>query len=605
MKTHRNTLTVLLVTLFLAAPNLVFAANPSPRLTFSDLISGPDRGLNDQKGSGVIVTIWGQHLGSRQGDSTIEFCDSAADCRDTVVYYWKNADGSLPSGPANLFESHRMQEIAVSIPASAPGQGSIRVTVNGQTDSLPFTVRPGNIFHVKNEGNDSSGDGSWGNPWRTVAKADSTATAGDTVYIHNVTTIEDGDPGRVYYNNRGFKADTSNQFAYVSYPGTRAELYGKDGVHVYRTTGIVTSKLSVFASNCADESLAGCRERGTVGIAPSDWGRVIGNKITDRPGMCASGQAGAISGGIDTVEGAKIFGNHIHDYGCPNTGKLHHTTYLTIRDNDGDREIESWELGWNYLKDNWAKNGLHFYDENVGSGTECGDLTTDMLIHDNVVVNQGGAGIAVASACGWTQDTYVYNNVLINVGLPVDVDCTSNCGSTGSAIEISDIGSRGLQGNVYLSNNTVYEWDKKDQGNTLQSCIVLRGSGDNAKLFINDNICYTESDKPFLTTFSFSESVNHNDNLFGSNNIWFTSVSNPKRAVIPQWTGEPVLGDPKLSLSGSIIEIAEDSVALGKSKRNFAHDVYGARRGQSAAIGAVEYFLFRSPPSAIESLEVF
>jgi hypothetical protein len=588
----------------MGAPNLVFAANPSPRLAFSDLISGPDTGLGDQEGSGVIVTIWGQLLGSSQGVSTIEFCDSIGECRDARVYYWKNADATPPSGPANLFESHKMQEIAISIPESAAGQGNIRVTVDGLTDSLPFTVRPGEIYHVKNQGSDSSGDGSWNNPWRTVSHADSIATAGDTLYIHDVTTIEDGDPGRVYYNNRGFKANTSNQFAYVSYPGTRAELYGKDGVHVYRSTGIVTSKLSVFASNCADESLDGCNQRGTAGIMPSDWGRVIGNRITDRPGMCASGQAGAISGGIDRVEGSKIFGNHIHDYGCPNTGKLHHTTYLTIRDNDNDKEIESWELGWNYLKDNWAKNGLHFYDENSGSGSECGDLTTDMRVHNNVVVNQGGSGIALASACGWSQDTYIYNNVLINVGLPVDVDCTSTCGSTGSAIEILDIG-RGLTGNVYLNNNTVYKWDTQNQDTTLQSCIVLRGSGDNAQVFINDNICYTESDKPFLTTFSFSESVNHTDNLSGSNNIWFTSVLDPQRAIIPQLIQEPVLGNPKLTLSGSIIEVAEDSVVLGKSLSNFEHDIYGVRREQPSAIGAVEYFLFRSPPAAIQSLEVF
>ena len=568
---------------------VVVDGDTPPRLAFSDLISGPSTGLGDQKGSGVVVTIWGQLLGSSQAESTIEFCDATGVCRDAHVYYWKNADGKLPSGPANLYESHKMQEVAISIPESAAGLGRIEVTVRGQSASLPFTVRPGAIYHVKNNGDDSSGDGSWSNPWRTVAKADSTATAGDTLYIHNVTTTSDGDPGRVFYNNRGFKANTTNQFAYVSYPGTRAELYGKDGVHVYNTTGIVTSKLSVFASNCADESLEGCRERGTVGIAPSDWGRVIGNKITDRPGMCASGQAGAISGGINTVEGAKIFGNHIHDYGCPNTGKLHHTTYLTIRDNRNDKEIESWEMGWNYLKDNWAKNGLHFYDENVTSGTECGDLTTDMLVHDNVVVNQGGAGIFIASACGWTQDSYVYNNVLINVGLPVDVDCTFNCGDVGSAIVISDIGERGLRGNVYLNNNTVYGWDKDNLDNTLQSCIVLRGSGDNANVFINDNICHTDFDKPFITTFSFSESVNHTDNLFGANNIWYTSVASPTRALIPQWTQDPVRGDPKLSISGpSIIKVGEASSALMSRLSEHTHDIYGIKRNPRSTIGAVE-----------------
>ena len=43
-------------------------------------------------------------------------------------------------------------------------------------------------------------------------------------------------------------------------------------------------------------------------------------------------------------------------------------------------------MGWNYLKDNYSKNGIHFYDEDAGSGTECGQFSGDVLIHDNVVV---------------------------------------------------------------------------------------------------------------------------------------------------------------------------------------------------------------------------
>ncbi|MFC6684923.1 hypothetical protein ACFQGA_10875 [Marinobacter koreensis] len=590
---------------FFVAALLMFCVIPSalalqPKLAFSDLISGPDVGLGDPRGSGVVVTVWGQNLGSTQDESKIEFCDSTSVCRKGFVFYWKNADGNLPSGPSDLFKSHRMQEIAFSIPKSAPGAGEIKVTVNNQTSQLPFTVRSGNIYHVMKSGNDEAGDGSFSSPWATVAKADGIATAGDTIYIHDVDTYGDNQTGRVFYNNRGFKANTKNQFVYASYPGTRARLYGKIGVHMYLTTGIVSSKLSVFTSNCPDETLDGCVERGTVGITPSDWGRVIGNELTDRPGMCSSGQAGAISGGIDHVEGAKVFGNYIHDYGCPRTGKLHHTTYFTIRDNQNDKTIASWELGWNFLINNHAKNGLHFYDENVGSGTECGDLSTNMRIHDNVIQNQGGAGIQVESACGWTQNTYIENNILINVGLPIDTDCSFNCGNVSSAIVVGDQTDHGLLGNVYISNNTVYGWDSKKQTDTLAACIVLRGSGDSAKVFFNDNICTNFHDSEFVKTHSFSPSVDHSDNISGSNNIFYIANSSLNNSgSVPSSFDRSIFSDPLISLYNSLISIEEASPALGKSGSSLSFDIYGTKRPSSgSALGAVEYKSLSTPFSA-------
>ena len=72
------------------------SAAVNPVLNFSDLITGPDSGLGDGKGSGVIVTVWGQNLGSSQGASTISFVDASGTERNAAhVYYWKNADGEV------------------------------------------------------------------------------------------------------------------------------------------------------------------------------------------------------------------------------------------------------------------------------------------------------------------------------------------------------------------------------------------------------------------------------------------------------------------------------------------------------------------------------
>ena len=588
-----------MVFLLFIQPFFAFASIP-PVLNFSDLISGPSTGLGDGKGSGVIVTVWGQNLGSSQGSNKIEYCDASDICRPGYVYYWKNADGMLPSGPAKLYESHKMQEIAFSIPESAPGSGRIKVTVNGTeaiatgtaSGYMPFTVRPGKIYHVKSTGNDSKGDGSFNNPWLSVGKADSIATAGDTLYMHNTNTygeIEDTSSGgsvkqRAYYNNSGFKATPENQFAYVSYPNTRANLYGKVGFQPYNTTGIVTSKLSVFASNCADETLDGCTERGTVGISPSDWGRVIGNKVTDREGMCASGQAGAISGGIDTIAGAKIYGNYVHDYSCPNADKLHHTTYITIRDLDNDSTIAPPDFGWNYLKDNYARNGIHYYDEDNGHTNECGDWSDTILIHNNVVVNQGGNGIHYESQCGWTNNAHIYNNVLINVGLPVDIDCTSSCGSTAGGINIGDGKDAGLLGDVYVYNNTIHTWDSQNQTSSMRACIILEGRGDTAQLYYNDNVCYTALDRPFIT---FNGTPDHTNNISGSKNAWFTSASNPSLAIVPTFDTAPITVDPLLTLNGSQITLDSDSPISNRSTTSIGFDIYGTPRKASHAIGAV------------------
>jgi hypothetical protein len=175
-----------------------------------------------------------------------------------------------------------MQEIAFSIPESAMGLGYVSVKVNGiSSNTLPFTVRTGNIYHVMSNGDDTNGDGSFSNPWKSIAMADSIATGGDTLYIHNVQTGKVFGPdwnatSKAIYNNKGFKSNESNQFAYIAYPGIRPTVIGGEGVHVYQTTGIVTSKLDVYASN-ADGNATKKFQQSSLGIQPSDWGRVITN----------------------------------------------------------------------------------------------------------------------------------------------------------------------------------------------------------------------------------------------------------------------------------------------------------------------------------------
>ena len=134
------------------------AAAEKPLLNFTDLSNGPAVGVQDGQGSGAIVTLWGQNLGGNQGSSKIYFVDAKGVTRPVAHhYYWQNANGQLPGGPANLYESQMMQEVAVSLPDSSAGKGELYAVVAGlQSNRLPFTVREGAIYHVRPNGNNAA-----------------------------------------------------------------------------------------------------------------------------------------------------------------------------------------------------------------------------------------------------------------------------------------------------------------------------------------------------------------------------------------------------------------------------------------------------------------
>jgi hypothetical protein len=560
----------------------ITGTNGTPLLNFSDLISGPDTGLGDGLGSGVIVTVWGQNLGSTQSTSVIEYCDSTSVCRTGHVYYWKDADGTLPSGPANLYESHGMQEIAFSIPDSASGLGSIRVRVGSSQSTLPFTVRSGRIIHVKPTGNDAN-PGTFASPLLTVARADQGGFAqlGDTVYIHGGTT-GNATADRAIYNNSALTGGVTNQFGYVVYPNTRHEVYGAEGIHTYIGDGFVYSKLSIFASN-ANATGGAAFTQETAGIRLGRFARAIGNKVTDQPNGCANGQSGAVVGDNMTgISGSVAYGNFIHDYSCPEAGRLHHTTYFTIRDPQ-DRVWQPPAMRWNYLKDNHAYNGLHVFDEDNGGQNNCGDFSGPVYITDNVVLRQAGAGIEVMVTCNWTADLHVKNNIVIDSGNVSDTTCTFNCNQSGGGIHV---GRRPYLGTTYITNNLVYRWDYGNVGNSWnRSCFVFVGDGSlSGPVVINDNICYNTLDRPFSSV-GYNSAGGDTTNVSGVGNIFFTAAGSP---ALPPWGTAPLRADPLLTLTGSRISVGVGSPVINQSTTTLPRDLYGVLRGNTSNIGPVQ-----------------
>jgi hypothetical protein len=587
------------------APKLLFPSPLSkeqvPKLNFSDLISGPDTGLGDGLGNGVVVTIWGQGLGSTQDSSTITFTDSSGTSTSPAhVYYWKNADGKLPGGPANLYASHKIQEVAFSIPDMASGTGTIKVTVNNQTsNTLPFTIRTGSIYHVKPSGNDSTGNGTFSTPWKTINKAfNSIANPGSTIYIHDslVTTDFSKKTGAVYWNDTAAFSGLSNQYGVIAFPNSQPSATGLSGISNYKTAGQVVSKFSVFASECdedANHQPVNCdpiAQNLSIGIQSSAYGRAVGNAITDRPGGCVDSQQGAISGGAingqDRVSGYQILGNEVYDYGCEGTSKFHHTTYLSIRSADHNLQVDPWRFGWNYLHGNHAKNGIHMFDENF-NGPTCGSPNGTVFINDNVIIDQGGAGINVGVNCPWTNDFDIYNNVLINVGLAaawdaVDPGTSDGPNSTGIAVD-----DDGLSGTFNIFNNTVIGWNNHDNNVQATGCIGLKGVGDNVTVVYTNNVCVTDKDKRFLA-FGYNSSA-LTDNISGSNNAYYYSgTGSPILAIKPDFDVAAIITNPLMTILGSQLNIAVGSPIIGLSNSGVVHDIYGVTRLSSGELGAVE-----------------
>lgn len=581
-----------------------------PKLNFSDLVNGPATGLGDGQGSGAIVTVWGQHLGDSKGSSKFLFEDSSGTVRPVAhIYYWKRADGSLPGGPANLYDSHRMQEVAISIPASSTGEGFLFAEVAGvRSNKLPFKVRAGKIRHVTASGSNDA-DGSFNRPWRTVNLKSNGAlaknSAGDLIYSHGVVDAETTNKTAFYgigmYSNRS-PGTLNNQTAIVSYPGTQARIESYHfGFDVDKTRAFVLSKYKVLTGNhvepaASSNSPLGIQSTISVGIQGSADGRIIGNFVGDLPGRCPSSQAGAIvanhNGGYDYVSNLKVLGNHIDNYGCKQTSRYHHTTYFSIR---WAATARPFELGWNYLKDNMADGGLHAYDENGPGQGGCGNWSGPVRIHDNVVINQRGAGVVLGtngSKPCWTNDFLIYNNILKNTGTgPNLLEPNVNIGA--SAIWFW---GGAYTGTVKIYNNLISEFGDAQLTHDPNAAIGLSGWGDGQTILFENNI--VEKAKPgsaWVETTSSRYGQALLDDIRGSNNLFYNRPGAGVEAI-PSWSERSILADPQLDLNDGAYFLRSGSPAVdGGLDKALTHDIYGNKR-RGSGIGPFELWTPSAEP---------
>lgn len=103
-------------------------------------------------------------------------------------------------------------------------------TFNVTTRSTVAPSGTGSTYHVSSAGNDTTGDGTSGNPWKSLTRADTVAAPGDTVLVHDGT----------YTDIQTMTHSGSLAGGYISYiaaPGETPVFDGSDPVYTIPNSG--------------------------------------------------------------------------------------------------------------------------------------------------------------------------------------------------------------------------------------------------------------------------------------------------------------------------------------------------------------------------------
>jgi hypothetical protein len=504
---------------------LVQQAYAAPMLNFSDLVKGGRTGLTDGSvaNQGAIVTIWGNNLGSTQGTSKVYVgSDSGGWTEAAYVYTWVNANGSN-GGPSDLYSRQKMQEISFAISSStATGSQKIKVTVGGvDSNQLDFEVTSsGNFYFVKSTGNNSN-TGTWASPWLTPQKCVDSMGTGGTCYIGTMTIT--ASPA-VSMNTQGA---SGNYKALIAYPNSSVVLDGgqTQSINTYCYSINGSAAYWVYSKFLLKQD--GGRELGP-------YERFIGNACTESSAFAAGSGWITASAANNDIGGWAIYGNYMYNIGSRSgMSNQSHVTYFSHRYwNTVPVAMKAFDFGWNHLKNNYARFGIHFYDEGShASGQGRGQYETGTKIHENVVEDQDGYCLDFNAGGGddlfVLNDIYVYNNLFINCGL----NRGGASGGQGAIYFYHDVSVT-----AHLWNNTIYGWGLNNTSSMLTLESFDTGGGHNWNIDWLNNIVQDVNNQSFFTQGSYTPNLPY----IHSNNLWYSSFGQ----TIPSWDTSPMTSDP-------------------------------------------------------------
>lgn len=474
-----------LVSLTLGAASLHAQA---PAIFFTDLTSGPATG--GENGAGAYVTVYGNFFGTAPGSVSIGGVNA------TNVKLW---------GSPSLW----YQKLAFQIPASvAKGATTIQITTSkGKSNTMPFTVRTGNIYCVSTSGNDGNNGHFPSSCWKSVLQAKSAMVAGDISYVEDGVSQTSADNYNASFSiNTGGTA--ASPIALVAYPGAKVTIGNNSMSYGVRTPAISGTKDYWVLSGLT------LRGQDALDLLDNTGWRVIGNDLSCPTG---SGQSACLH--TDTNKNIYLFGNYVHNVGdqAGSIDKYFHAVYFTTNTNS------VW-MGWNEVAPNPSKSTTSGGCRAVQFYSTGGSDQYDLHVYSNLIHDAICDGINFATVNPSKGTVEAYNNVVYHVGTgpdPANGSSNYSCVLAGS----SESGSAAVQ--VY--NNTFYDCGARK---TSDAGAIASDTAVSAR----NNIVYQIGGESYINSSSPSSSTT------GSNNIWYGSSGAPS-STTGNITSNPLLNN--------------------------------------------------------------
>ena len=448
---------------------------------------------------------------------------------------------------------------------------------------IPSVSSTSSIYYVSIIGNDTNGDGTFTNPWRTIQKAANVISTGDTVYVRGGTYFEE-----VKIQNKHGKNDS--WITFMPYNNEEVIVDGRYipsswGHAIFRTTDVSYIRITGFkvynsarcgfwincsAShicidyneiyNCSGNGIyTGTEQLYTITNISFEY------NVVDFVNNNWSGDGGFSSEGVSfrTVQFFTINNNRISRCGKECIDVKHGSAYGTVHHNSID--TSTWPQDPRYDSGNpWSHIGIY-----CDSFT---DRNHDIDIYNNYIYGDHGPGIVIGveQPTGSLDQFRVFNNVI-------------NLTGTSSGIGLVNWGE--VSGEP-ISNVSIYSNTVKTKGG---HAFVIGGDNILGGIVVKNNI-FTSEAYDVMRVWYYPHTTTR---IMLSNNLFFRFGGVAHNSWMDgedlSWGDNPQLRDP---LFMNNFRLTKGSPAIDNGTvipLSFDFDENNRPEGDGYDIGAYEY----------------
>jgi hypothetical protein len=374
---------------------------------------------------------------------------------------------------------------------------TILVTFLLEFSIVPIVSSTSTIYYVSTTGNDTTGDGSFTNPWRTLEHASSIVTAGDNVFVRGGIYYE-----QVFINTSG----TANKPIIFSTYNNEIVVINGNGHDIRWSKGVFTlgnqSYITINGFTIEDSTFAG------IAACGNGSGHItISNCIVHD---CASS-------GIFIYSGDYTKPKKIHDINIKNN-----VVYDVNLENDQEavtlRYADNFFIYHNYLYH------LHKIGIDVKNGSSNGRICNNEINCSENANGDPSPGIYIDAGNRNEKNIQIYNNKLYGIGQGISL-ATEKGGTLNNITIFNNLicvksngfsihkfgntsGTTHLKQNITVINNDFFE-------NSI--CIQITDGRQNFRHFIIRNNIFNTSKTIMNWRYLTSQDVTNDHNLFSKN----------------------------------------------------------------------------------------